>query len=167
VIPLVARTQKSFEAWLSQAFGTFRFDYDVDRLDALSTERQQEWSRIGAADFLTTDEKRAAAGYGPMPTAAAKYSPDQTRDDHGRWAGGGGPPTAGRPQIRRISDIEAFTRHGLNQVINRGISPAAILDAVRNPVAIIPKPNGSTRYVGKSAVVVLSPSGAVITVWGQ
>ena len=76
VIPLVARTQKSIEAWLSQSFGPFRFDYDVDRLDALSAERQQEWARIGAADFLTQDEKREAVGYGPMPVAAVMASKD-------------------------------------------------------------------------------------------
>jgi HK97 family phage portal protein len=66
VIPLVARVQKSFEAWLSQSMGPFRFDYDIDRLDALAAERKTEWERIGAADFLTQDEKREALGYGPM-----------------------------------------------------------------------------------------------------
>ena len=66
IIPLVARTQQSLAAWLSPAFGAFRFDYDIDRLDALAAERQMEWARIGAASFLTDDEKREAAGYGPL-----------------------------------------------------------------------------------------------------
>ena len=64
VIPLVARMQKSFAAWMQPAFGEFTFDYDVDRIDALSTEREKEWTRIGAASFLTDDEKREAVGYG-------------------------------------------------------------------------------------------------------
>jgi phage portal protein BeeE len=37
----------------------------VDRLDALADERTKEWTRIGAASFLTDDEKREAVGYGP------------------------------------------------------------------------------------------------------
>jgi HK97 family phage portal protein len=63
VIPLVARTQAAFAQWLSAAYGPFRFDYDADRLDALAQDRESEWRRIGAADFLTRDEKREAAGY--------------------------------------------------------------------------------------------------------
>ena len=65
VIPLVARIQKSFAAWLEPAYGAFRFDYDLDRLDALADERTKEWARIGAASFLSDDEKREAVGYGP------------------------------------------------------------------------------------------------------
>ncbi len=68
VIPLVARTQRSFAAWLRQAFGEFRLDYDVDRIDALSGERAAEWDRIGKASFLTDDEKREAVGYGGSRT---------------------------------------------------------------------------------------------------
>jgi HK97 family phage portal protein len=64
VIPLVARTQQSVANWLAPAFGSFTLDYDVDRIDALASERQMEWARIGAADFLTIDEKREAVGYG-------------------------------------------------------------------------------------------------------
>ena len=68
MIPLVARTQRSFAAWLRPAFGEFRFDYDVDRIDALSGERAAEWDRIGKASFLTDDEKREAVGYGGFRT---------------------------------------------------------------------------------------------------
>ena len=67
VIPLVSRTQKTFSAWLRPAFGDFRFDYDIDRIEALAGERAAEWTRVGAADFLTVDEKREALGYGKMP----------------------------------------------------------------------------------------------------
>jgi HK97 family phage portal protein len=70
VIPLVSRTQKSFAAWLRSAFGDVRLDYDVDRIDALAEERATEWTRVGAADFLTNDEKREALGYGKTAKAA-------------------------------------------------------------------------------------------------
>ncbi len=66
VIPLVARMQKSFSHWLQPAFGEFTLDYDIDRIDALASERVQEWTRVGAATFLTDDEKREAVGYGKL-----------------------------------------------------------------------------------------------------
>lgn len=69
VIPMVARVQTAMEAWFAHAWGGLRFDYDLDRVDALSSERAAEWARVGAADFLTVDEKREALGYGPRPLA--------------------------------------------------------------------------------------------------
>jgi phage portal protein BeeE len=68
VIPLAPRLQKAFAAWTQPGFAPFRLDYNADRIDALAQERAQEWSRIGAAAFLTVDEQREAAGYGPMGT---------------------------------------------------------------------------------------------------
>ena len=67
VIPLVARMQQRFALWLKPAFGEFAFDYDIDRVDALANERAKEWARIGAAAFLTDDEKREALGFGKLP----------------------------------------------------------------------------------------------------
>lgn len=66
VIPLIARTQKSFGAWFAKAYGPFTFDYNVDRIEALAEERQIEWARVDAASFLTIDEKREALGYGAL-----------------------------------------------------------------------------------------------------
>ena len=65
VLPLVARVQKSFQAWLQPGFGPFRLDYNADRLEALASERAAEWERVGKAAFLTLDEQREAVGYGP------------------------------------------------------------------------------------------------------
>jgi HK97 family phage portal protein len=104
VLPLVARVQKSFAAWLQPAYPPFRLDYNADRLEALAVERAAEWSRIGDASFLTLDEQREAVGYGPAPKDAlfgkwrlieARYSPDQPRvpagsADGGQWTSGGG-----------------------------------------------------------------------------
>ena len=90
VIPNLIRVQKAFSAWFAPAYGTLTFDYDVDRIDALSADRAQEWTRVGAANFLTMDEKREAVGYGARPVAAAvknweqRASADQARDGQGR-----------------------------------------------------------------------------------
>ena len=35
---------------------------DLDQVPALAVERDQQWARVGAADFLTPAEKRAALG---------------------------------------------------------------------------------------------------------
>ena len=78
VLPLVNRTAKSLSLWLSPAYGVrpsgsdtmapphLDLRPDLDAIEALSTEREALWSRIGAATFLTPDEKRAAVGYGPQ-----------------------------------------------------------------------------------------------------
>ena len=69
VLPLVARTAKELSAWLTPAFGDeLRLWFDVDQVEALSGERDALWARLGAADFLSDDEKRAAVGYQPRQT---------------------------------------------------------------------------------------------------
>jgi HK97 family phage portal protein len=65
VLPLVAKTACALTRWLAPRFGDVRVGFDDDQVGALAVERELEWSRLNAASFLTTDEKRAAAGYGP------------------------------------------------------------------------------------------------------
>jgi HK97 family phage portal protein len=64
VLPLIERTAEAVSHWLSPAFGDVRLVPDLDRIEALSTERAALWARVGAAAFLTEDEKREAVGYG-------------------------------------------------------------------------------------------------------
>jgi HK97 family phage portal protein len=65
VLPLVARTAKDLSAWLAPLYGPgLKLWYDVDQVDGLATEREAVWARVGAAGFLSDDEKRAAVGYG-------------------------------------------------------------------------------------------------------
>ncbi|GGH13834.1 portal protein [Alsobacter metallidurans] len=71
VIPLVTRTAASLAHWLAPAFdGALRLEPDLDGVDALAPEREALWARIGAAGFLTDDEKREAVGYGAKPASA-------------------------------------------------------------------------------------------------
>ena len=66
VLPLVGRTAKEFSAWLGPVHGRgLRLWYDADQIESLAEDRNAIWSRVGAADFLTEDEKREAVGYGP------------------------------------------------------------------------------------------------------
>ncbi len=73
VLPLVYRTSKAFSGWLAPAFGgaALSLKPDLDQIEALSTEREALWARVEKASFLTTDEKRAAVGYGPAETGEA------------------------------------------------------------------------------------------------
>ncbi|MBN9059329.1 phage portal protein [Kaistia sp. MMO-174] len=65
VLPLVGRTADALTAWLAPHFpGAIRLGFDTDAISALSDERNALWSRVGAADFLSRDEKRQAVGYG-------------------------------------------------------------------------------------------------------
>jgi phage portal protein BeeE len=65
VLPLVARTAKDLSAWLAPVFGgELRLWFDADRIEGLAAERDALWARLGAAEFLSDDEKREAVGYG-------------------------------------------------------------------------------------------------------
>jgi HK97 family phage portal protein len=65
VLPLVGRTAEALGAWLAPAFGEgLRLGGDLDAVEALSAEREALWARVGAAAFLSDDEKRVAVGYG-------------------------------------------------------------------------------------------------------
>ncbi|WP_053520313.1 RHS repeat-associated core domain-containing protein [Stenotrophomonas maltophilia] len=63
--------------------------------------------------------------------------------------------------------ITGYTKHGLNQAISRdggrGVSPRAILSAVKEPVKVAEQAGGKTAYTGKDARVVLNGEGKVIT----
>jgi HK97 family phage portal protein len=64
VLPLVNRTAARLCGWLSPVFGTtLRLEPDLDRIAGLAGERDALWTRIGAASFLTDEEKREAVGY--------------------------------------------------------------------------------------------------------
>ena len=65
LIPLVRRTAESLAHWLAPAFGAAGLEPDLDRIEALAAERESLWRRVGAAAFLSAEEKREAVGYGP------------------------------------------------------------------------------------------------------
>ncbi len=63
VLPLAAKVLGALAHWLSDFAGeAVALKPDLDRIPALSAERDQQWARVGAADFLTEEEKRALLG---------------------------------------------------------------------------------------------------------
>jgi RHS repeat-associated protein len=68
------------------------------------------------------------------------------------------------------AEITGFTRHGLAQAISRegvGVNEQAMLDAVNAPVSVETRANGTTRFVGKDATVVLNGEGRVVSTWAN
>lgn len=67
VLPLAARVTASLSTWLSGSTGErVELKPDLDQIPALAVERDQQWARVGAADFLTMNEKRAILGLPPL-----------------------------------------------------------------------------------------------------
>jgi len=73
--------------------------------------------------------------------------------------GPGGLPIAGG------QTLTGFTRHGLNRLIERGVTPSALFDALKNPRCIQQGARDRLKYVGQKADVVLNKLGQVVTTW--
>ncbi|MFC4214917.1 phage portal protein [Pseudophaeobacter arcticus] len=68
VVPLVTRIAAGLSEWLS-GFGNeiIELKPDLDQVSALSEERERQWQRVSAADFLSQAEKRKLLGLPPLP----------------------------------------------------------------------------------------------------
>ena len=66
IIPLVSKTARGLEGWLQAFYGDdLRIVPELDKISALYEERATLWQRLGAAEFITDDERRQIAG---LPT---------------------------------------------------------------------------------------------------
>ncbi|MEQ1712618.1 MAG: phage portal protein [Hyphomicrobium sp.] len=73
VLPLVNRTAKALSGWLGPGYGGgLELKPDLDQIEALASEREALWTRLGKAEFLSDDEKRAAVGYGAGAVGTAE-----------------------------------------------------------------------------------------------
>jgi Phage portal protein len=114
VIPLAMRLARALSGWLlTTDDGRLQLRCNLDDLVALSADREALWARLDGANFLTVDEKRAAAGYGPMAEAvggpAPKFNPHH--DEAGRFTfapsgsgNGADPPDQVTTPLPRIGD---------------------------------------------------------------
>jgi HK97 family phage portal protein len=62
VLPMASRMAEALTGFLGEK--RFRLAHDLDQVEALAADREALWARLGKADFLTGEEKRAAVGYG-------------------------------------------------------------------------------------------------------
>jgi HK97 family phage portal protein len=71
-LPLAQKAARALTGWLGGAWpesGAASVTLDLEGVPALAAEREALWARVAAADFLTTEEKRALAGVGEGPHA--------------------------------------------------------------------------------------------------
>lgn len=67
VLPLATKVAAAVSFWLSDFTGeAVELRPDLDQVPALADERDQQWRRVGEADFLTVAEKRAILGLPPV-----------------------------------------------------------------------------------------------------
>lgn len=68
ILPLMDLIVGEFNRWISMDFDEdLTIAYDADAIPALALKREASWDKIAHVDFLTTDEKRQAVGYGKLP----------------------------------------------------------------------------------------------------
>ena len=64
VVPLVRKTAGALTHWLGERFEGTRIEADLEGVPALQPERDALWARLGAAGFLSDEERRRMAGVG-------------------------------------------------------------------------------------------------------
>ncbi|TMV90168.1 phage portal protein [Thioclava sp. BHET1] len=63
VLPLATRVAADLAWWLSTHLGArVQLKPDLDQIPALASERDQQWQRVGRAEFLSAAEKRVLLG---------------------------------------------------------------------------------------------------------
>lgn len=65
ILPLAAKILAALAEGLAPWFPGLALGVDLDRVPALSEDRERLWAQVTAADFLTAAEKRAAVGLEP------------------------------------------------------------------------------------------------------
>jgi HK97 family phage portal protein len=124
VLPLVWRIAKALSGWLGEAFeggrgAPLELRPDLDAIEALAGEREALWARIGAAEFLTRDEQRAAVGYERAGSGLrVKFNP--YHDDLGRFTFGPGDDTGAdsadpeSPNLILVADDDKQRKYSVN-----------------------------------------------------
>jgi HK97 family phage portal protein len=66
ILPLADKILNGISQGLADWFPGTTLSLDLERIPELSDERSALWERVGAADFLTRQEKRAMLGLEPV-----------------------------------------------------------------------------------------------------
>lgn len=69
LLPLAGKILSALTQGLDAWFPDATLTVDLDRVPALAEDRQQLWSQVSAADFLSNDEKRQMLGIAPEVSA--------------------------------------------------------------------------------------------------
>lgn len=74
IVPLAAKIVDALAQGLQPWFAGLSLNIDLDRIGALSEDRERLWAQVTAADFLSDAEKRALLGLAP-PASAPEAAP--------------------------------------------------------------------------------------------
>ncbi|WP_435876850.1 phage portal protein [Sphingomonas quercus] len=66
ILPMAGKLIDAISEGLRAWWPDTRLMIDLDGVTALHADREALWRQVGAADFLTVDEKREMLGFGPM-----------------------------------------------------------------------------------------------------
>jgi hypothetical protein len=116
------------------------------------------------------------------------FNPAQPRDGNGRWTTEGspfrGPSTTNHPalvhaqeafparlggpneistQVAQNTPLD-FSTHAWTRMQQRGITPDQVIDAIKNGSRVT-QPNGNIGCTGAGCVVVIDPSGRIVTIY--
>ncbi|PLK27408.1 phage portal protein [Novosphingobium sp. TH158] len=72
LLPLAGKLLGALGEGLKTWFADEKLAVDLDRVPALAEDRERLWSQVSAADFLSSDEKRALLGLPPRADADAE-----------------------------------------------------------------------------------------------
>jgi len=67
LLPLAGKILSGLQEGLAAWFPKAALAVDLDRVPALSEDRERLWAQVSAADFLSADEKRAMLNIGDKP----------------------------------------------------------------------------------------------------
>lgn len=99
VIPFAERNLEEIGGWLAMHYGEADLTLvpNTDNIIALETETAERWKRLNAADFITVNEKREAAGYGGTDGGDVVLVPSSNvpLEDAGSSIHGGAEPNDG------------------------------------------------------------------------
>ena len=63
ILPMAGKILAAISQGLRPHFPGLSMQVDLDQVSALSEDRERLWAQVGAADFLTLNEKREAVGF--------------------------------------------------------------------------------------------------------
>ena len=69
LLPLADKIFGGIAAGMAPWFSDAQIAVDLDRVPALSEDRERLWKQVSEADFLTDEERRAMLGLAPMEDA--------------------------------------------------------------------------------------------------
>ena len=72
ILPMAGRVLEGLSAALDGWWPGCRLAADVDQIGALAEERERLWAAVGAAEFLSRDEKREMLGFAASAEASAE-----------------------------------------------------------------------------------------------